>query len=68
MAASITTDRGIKIIMYKAKVDYSCVTIVQEPGLKERLEELDINRYGVTLASVDERWRMAGGGCRRRPG
>ena len=43
---------GIKRTLEKAKVNYSCVSIVQEPDLKERLEELELKRYKVTIASV----------------
>ena len=37
----------------KVKVKYSCVSIVQASDLKERLEELKINRDVVTIASVE---------------
>ena len=38
--------------MDKAKVDYSRVSIFQASDLKDRLETLEINRDGVTIASV----------------
>ena len=44
---------GIKGIMDKVKVNYSCVSIIQASNLKEILEELELNRYGVTISSVD---------------
>ena len=34
-------------------MNYSCVTSVQSSNLKQRLEELEINRNGVKIASVD---------------
>ena len=37
----------------KGKFKYSHVSIVQASNLKERLEELKINRDKVTIASVD---------------
>ena len=43
---------GTKEILDKAKVNYSQVSIFQASDLKERPEELDINRYGVIIASV----------------
>ena len=42
-----------KIILEKAKVNYSCVSIVQASDLKERLKYLKIKRDGLTIASVD---------------
>ena len=44
---------GIKKIVYKVKVNYSRVSIVQSPEPKERLEELEVNRDGVKISSVD---------------
>ena len=44
---------GIKIILDKENVNYLCVTIFQESELKDRLEKLRINRYRVTISSVD---------------
>ena len=44
---------GIKIVLDKAKVNYLCVSIIQASELKKRLEELYINRDGVTIESVD---------------
>ena len=34
-------------------MNYSCVTSVQSSNLKQRLEELEIKRDGVKIASVD---------------
>ena len=39
--------------MDKAKLDYSRVSIFQASYLKERFEELGINRDGLMIASVD---------------
>ena len=44
---------GIKRILYKGKVNYSRISIVQASDLKERLEELKIKRDEVKIASVD---------------
>ena len=44
---------GIKIVLDKTKVNYLCVSIIQASELKKRLEELYINRDGVTIESVD---------------
>ena len=43
---------GIKIILDKTNVDYSRFAIVQSSYLKKKLEDLEINRYGLTIASV----------------
>ena len=43
---------GTKRIVDKLKVNYSRVFIFQAYDLKERLEELELNIYGVTIASV----------------
>ena len=40
--------------MDKAKVNYSCLSIVQSYELKERLEKLEIKIYGMTIASVSD--------------
>ena len=34
-------------------MNYSCITILQASNLNNKLEELEIKRYGVTIASVD---------------
>ena len=39
--------------MMLEKMNYSCVTSVQSSDLKQRLEELEIKRDGVKIASVD---------------
>ena len=44
---------GIKRCLDKVKVNYSQVSIAQASYLKERLEEFKINRYEVTIKSVD---------------
>ena len=44
---------GIKRMLEKGKVNYSIVFIIQTSELKERLEELEIKRDEVTIASVD---------------
>ena len=44
---------GIKRCLDNIKVNYSRVSIVQASDLKERLEELKINRDEVTIASVE---------------
>ena len=44
---------GIKRILDKDKVDYSCVTIVQKFNIKESIEELEIKSDRLTIASVD---------------
>ena len=44
---------GIKRMLEKGKVNYSIVFIIQTSELKERLEELKINRDEVKIASVD---------------
>ena len=44
---------GIKIMLDKGKLNYSCFFIVHTCKLKIRLEELKIKRYEVTIASVD---------------
>ena len=44
---------GIKMMLDKAKVKYSSFYIVQASYLKEILEELELKRDEVTIASVD---------------
>ena len=44
---------GIKRMLDKGKVNYSRFSFVQASDLKERLEELKINRDRVNIASVD---------------
>ena len=44
---------GIKRCLDKGKVNYSRVSIVQASDLKERLEELKINRDEVTITPVE---------------
>ena len=44
---------GIEIIMDKAKVNYSRVSVVQASDQRERLEYLEIKRDGVAISSVD---------------
>ena len=44
---------GIKRMLDKGKVNYSRVSIVQAPDLKELLKELKIKRDEVTMVSVD---------------
>ena len=44
---------GIKMMLDKEKVKYSCVSVVQASDLKEGLGELEVNRDKVTIASVD---------------
>ena len=44
---------GIKICLDKGKVDYSRNSIVQSSDLKETLEELELKKEEVTIASVD---------------
>ena len=44
---------GIKRCMEKGKVNYSRYSIVQASDLKERIEELEVTREEVTIASVD---------------
>ena len=44
---------GIKNILDKAKVNYSRVSVVLASNLKNRFEELDINRDGAMIESVD---------------
>ena len=44
---------GIKWMLDKGKLNYSRVSVVQASDLKERLEELKINRDEVKIASFD---------------
>ena len=41
---------GIKRLLDKGEVNYSRISIVQSYDLKERLEELKVKRYKVTIA------------------
>ena len=45
---------GIEKMLVKSNVNYSRVSIVQSSYLKERPKELELNRYGVTITSVDD--------------
>ena len=44
---------GMKRMMEKTKVNYSCLSIVQASSLKEILEKLELKRDKVTIESVD---------------
>ena len=44
---------GMERILAKANVNHSSVSIVQASDLKERTYELELNRYGLTITSVD---------------
>ena len=44
---------GMERILAKANVNYSSVSIIQASDLKERTYELELNRYGLTITSVD---------------
>ena len=44
---------GIKTCLEKGKVNYSRDSIVHDSDLKERLEELEVKRNEVKIASVD---------------